>query len=383
MMARRDYGGGTVEERASGRWRVTVELRPDPTTGKRRRRRYTVQGSKRDALQALRASLNERDHGGVDPNRTTTAEWLQRWHERRVADQAVSPRVAENYSAILTKRVVPAIGSVRLQDLRTEHILTLKQQLSEDLAPATVKKALGLVKQGLSAAVAAQLLVRNPAMAVPSPSLTTGVRERRALDETEVAQLLDAARSTPYDVPIRFSLATGIRQAELLGATWQAIDLERRRFEIHQTLAQLRGRFTMRPPKTRNSLRTVELSDSTVGLLRRHRSTQLEDRLRLGTIWEDQDLVFPGRVGSPQFRQAFYRGFKEVVEHSEIDAPSTVNWHILRHTAASLWLKAGVDVFTVSRRLGHASASFTMDQYGHLLAGQQQAAAEALDHLLG
>ena len=70
-------------------------------------------------------------------------------------------------------------------------------------------------------------------------------------------------------------------------------------------------------------------------------------------------------------------------EGADIVVPETINWHSLRHTAASLWLRAGIDVFTVSRRLGHGSASFTMDTYGHLLRGQQRAAAEALDHLIG
>jgi integrase len=60
-----------------------------------------------------------------------------------------------------------------------------------------------------------------------------------------------------------------------------------------------------------------------------------------------------------------------------------VNWHTLRHTAGSQWILHGADIFTVSRRLGHASASFTMDVYGHLLRGQQREAAKALDHLIG
>lgn len=382
-MMRRDYGGGGLQERAPGRWRIEVELLPDPVTGKRRRRRFAIEGTKRDAQAALREALAERDTGGVDPSRITAGEWLTRWLERRVDDNAISPRVAENYHAILTKRVIPSVGAVRLQDLRTEHIIALKGEFADELAPATVKKALGLVKQGLEAAVTAQMLVRNPATAVPSPSLVASTRERRALNETEITQLLQAAQSTRYDVPIRFSTATGIRQAELLGATWEAIDLERRTFEVRRSLAQTRGGFTMRRPKTRNSRRTIELSDSTVALLRRHRSAQLEERLRLGSVWEEHDLLFPGQTGAPQFRQSFYRSYRRVVERAELEASETVNWHTLRHSAASLWLRAGVDVFTVSRRLGHASASFTMDQYGHLLAGQQRAAAEALDHLLG
>jgi len=100
------------------------------------------------------------------------------------------------------------------------------------------------------------------------------------------------------------------------------------------------------------------------------------------TVWCDRDLVFPGPDGRPQWQNVLLRGYRAILMASGIERPEEVNWHTLRHTAASLWIKAGVDVFTVSRRLGHASAAFTMDTYTHLLKGQQRQAAEALDHLL-
>ncbi|MDA1004149.1 MAG: tyrosine-type recombinase/integrase [Chloroflexi bacterium] len=99
----------------------------------------------------------------------------------------------------------------------------------------------------------------------------------------------------------------------------------------------------------------------------------------------------PGPDGRPQYRQAFLRGFRRLLasasaEHDGLEPLAdhgSINWHTLRHSAGSLWIRAGADVFTVSRRLGHASASFTMDTYAHLLSGQQQHAATALDHLIG
>ena len=103
----------------------------------------------------------------------------------------------------------------------------------------------------------------------------------------------------------------------------------------------------------------------------------------MGAAWQDHDLVFPDGSGRYQYRQAFYAGFRRLLHASGIDDPGTVNFHSLRHTAASQWIKAGVDLLTVSRRLGHGSAAFTMDVYGHLLSGQQSAAAAALDHLIG
>ena len=90
--------------------------------------------------------------------------------------------------------------------------------------------------------------------------------------------------------------------------------------------------------------------------------------------------MLPAAGGGPQYRRIFYRDYVAIVKAAGLD--STVTFHSLRHTAASLWIRAGVDIFTVSRRLGHSKTAFTMDVYAHLLEGQQAAAASALDHLL-
>lgn len=129
---------------------------------------------------------------------------------------------------------------------------------------------------------------------------------------------------------------------------------------MRQTLALQKGQPATLPPKTRNSRRTIELSEATVALMRRHRAAQNETRLRLGSIWVDWGLVFPAVDGRPWSRHNFYDRFRRLLVRTEIAAPTTVNRHTLRHSAASLWIKSGADVFTVSRRLGHGSPAFTM-----------------------
>jgi integrase len=382
-MGKRDYGSGSIEERGPGRYRIEIQLGRDPETGKPRRRRFTVRGTKRDAQTAVREALAERDTGGiVDPEGLTVGEWLTRWLERHIADGHVGPRTAERYRGIVRRQLIASIGAISLQDLRRQQIADLKDTLGAKLAPATVRKVLGLLRQALDAAVEGELLSRNPASAVRSPSVKDA-RERRALDADEITLLLAAAEGTEYDVPLRFALATGIRQAELLGATWGSLDLEAGTFTVERTVQHVAGEFLSLAPKTKRSRRTIELSPATVSLLRRHRSDQLEARLRVGSAWSDHDLVFPDALGRFCHRRSFYGGFRQLVAESGIVEPESVTWHSLRHSAASLWIRAGVDLLTVSRRLGHASAAFTMDSYGHLVAGQQAAAAAAMDHLIG
>ncbi|GMU39907.1 MAG: site-specific integrase [Chloroflexota bacterium] len=365
-------------------YRVRRHTGFDPVTGKRQYVYATGRGNAKVAEKALRDLLGKRDNGiTVQPTRTTTAEWLDTWLEGRIADGKVGLRAAENYRIIVTRRLKPAVGTLRLTDLRTDHVIAFKTSLiDEGLAPATIGKVLGLLRQSLEAAVKAGLILRNPTQGVERPSVSSTATERRALSEEELSRLLSAASGTQYEVAIRFALATGVRQSELLGARWSDIDLEGGSFTIQQTIQHVAGQFHALAPKTSNSRRLIELSPITLALLRRHRTAQNEERLRLGSIWQDRGLVFPASDGSPQYRRIFYRDYVAIVRTAGLDHPETINWHSLRHTAASLWIKAGIDVFVVSRRLGHANPGFTMKVYTHLLPGQQRAAAAALDHLL-
>lgn len=387
-MSRKDYGSGSIAERSPGRWQVTVSSGRDPRTGKRQRRRFTVRGVRRDAQRALREALQQRDSGlTASADKMTVGEWLTAWLARHDAEGHISPRTHDRYRGILERHLVPGLGRLRLQQLRPDHLADLKARwLSGDgdgqpLAGATIHKHFVVLRQALADAVTAGVILRNPADAVSAPSVKAAT-ERRALTEDEIADLLAASRGSRYDAPIRFTLAAGVRQGELLAVRWEDVDFDAGSVAIRRTLSYVGGETMFRTPKTANSRRTIEISGPTVQLLRAHRIRQAEHRLQLGALWQENGLVFPSLIGTPWLARPFYRGYRGVLARSEIRDVATVNWHTLRHTAASQWLRHGADVFSVSRRLGHASAAFTMDVYAHLLKGQQKQAAEALDYLL-
>ena len=387
-MSKRDYGGGSIIERSPGRWQVCVELGLDPSSGRRRRQRFTIQGARRDAQQALRKGLQQRDSGlGLSPDKITVGEWLTRWLERHQAEGHIGPRTVDRYRGIIRCHLIPALGRLRLQGLRSDDIAEAKARWLEGsaaqqaLSGGTIHKHLVVLRQALDEAVKARIIERNPCDVVSAPSVKARA-ERRALTEEEIPALLAAAQGSRYDTPIRFTLATGLRQGELLGLRWEDVDFDAGLINVRQSLGYVGGASFFAPPKSERSRRVVELSAATAGLLRSHRAAQAAHRLRLGVIWQDHGLVFPSLIGTPWLARAFYRDYRGVLAGSGIADVASVNWHTLRHTAATQWLRHGADVFSVSRRLGHASASFTMDVYGHLLKGQQRQAAEALDYLL-
>ncbi len=132
-------------------------------------------------------------------------------------------------------------------------------------------------------------------------------------------------------------------------------------------------------PKTRRSRRVVDLDPVTVEMLQRHRGHQREQRLALGVTATASDRVFTGDLGEPLRPDSVGQAFRRLVQSADLPV---IRLHDLRHTHASHLLRAGVNVKVVSERLGHASVSFTLDTYGHVMPGQQAEAAAAAAALL-
>lgn len=371
-MGKRDYGSGSIYERSPGHWRVEIELPADPVTGKRRRDRFTVVGAKRDAQRALRDALRERDDGhAIESNRVTTGEWLGRWLTSYRAEGNVSAMTFQRYEVVLRRHLVPVIGHVRLQDLQRHHVadLVTRWTTGKDSTakapqrPATVKKQLTVLRQALAGAVSASLIRTNPAEDIKTPPVA-GSDEKRALTEAETRSLLEAARGTSIEVPARFAILTGIRQSELLGLKWEDFEPDRKVVRIRRSLSRI-GKGQYNEPKGRRR-RTIELSDATVEMLTRHRAEQNARRLRLGSAWEDHDLVFPTRRGTPRLARNLLRAHRRILDKTDIADHASVTWHTLRHTATSLWLtNGGASTFEVSRRLGHSSTRTTEQVYAH------------------
>lgn len=328
---------------------------------------------RRGSQRGFRLVLPPPAEGVTSPNSLTVGEWLTSWLSQHYEGGHIALATFQRHELIISKHLVPRLGHLRLEALSATDIATMRNEwLSgsgstsrRPMARGTVQKQLKVLRQALTAAVAHGKLAVNPASEVAVPAHRVPV-EQRALDDDEITLLLQNAAGTPHDVPIRLALATGVRQAELLGLEWRDVDMVSRIILIRGT-------------KSARSYRVIEISDGTVALLRAHREARAVWHEEAG---RDEDLLFPGPDGSLWARGPFYRDYRRIVTSSGLRSPQTVKWHTLRHTAASQWLRRGADIFTVSRRLGHASASFTMDVYAHMLRGQQQQAAEALDDLL-
>lgn len=172
------------------------------------------------------------------------------------------------------------------------------------------------------------------------------------------------------------ALAMGLRQGQALGLTWDAVDVETGSPVVRQTLQRIDGKYQYLPPKTTKSRRTIPLPVLVVQALRRHRTRQLEERLRLGQKWDDRGLVFTGERGQPLYGPNVTRQFQGILEAAGLPH---MRFHDLRHSCASLLLAQGVPLSTIQEVLGHSSHAFTRDVYAHLSEELKRDAASAMD----
>ena len=376
--------GGYIRRRGRGSWEVTVDLGRDPTTGRRRRRFLSVRGNKRDAERALAEAVHQRDTGiDITPGKITVADYLRRWL-RDYAEGAVAASTFTRYTGIVEHHLIPNLGRLKLAELRPAHIqaayaaFTRHDRRDGKLSPKTIFEHHALLREALTWAVRWQLLARNPADAVSPPRPER--HEMRVLSAEEAQRLLEAAAATRHYALLFSALATGARLGELLGLRWQEVDLDRGMMQITRTARFFSGKgIVFSHPKTHRSRRPIALSAETVRVLSEHRLRQLEERLQVGPAYGDDGLVFAGPQGRPIFDSTVRRAFYSLAEQAGL---GHVRIHDLRHTAATLMLRAGVNPKVVSERLGHATVSITLDTYSHVLPDLQREAAAALDEML-
>lgn len=377
MAGHREYGTGGLVERSPGRWLVTVELSPDPVTGMRRRRRFTVTGSRGEALRALRSASATRDQGvDLNPSRVLIRDYLERWlneHARLRVKASTLLRYRQ-----LAARLTPFIGGVTLRDLRPAHVQrAYGALLDEGLAARTVLHHHRMLKQALQQAVRWGLIATNPADAATAPRAER--REMRTLSAEEVALVEDAASDEDFRRLVHVAVTTGLRLGELLGLQWGDIDFEHGRIQVQRSAFYRERSTTLGSVKTGRSRRAIAISQGTLATLRQHRAAQAARRLELGPAYQDLDMVFAAPDGSicPPYRVSN----RFAVITAELGLRG-VRFHDLRHTMATLALSAGVHVKVVSERLGHSTTQITLDTYSHVLPDLQEEAAAVLDAVL-
>ena len=289
----------------------------------------------------------------------------------------------------LTVRVYPAIGHLRLDKITSRHI----QQFINDLAlngkslkngrPLSSKTAvhhLSFISDVFSYAVKMEMLTDNPCKRVTVPKGEKKEKDIYTLEE--VAQLFQLLETAPLKYRTFFTLAiySGFRRGEMLGLEWKEVDWEHNVISVRRTsnYTASKGIYTD-TTKTKKSQRSLKFPQSVMDLLREYKAEQDEERIKLGTKWQDYDRLFVKWDGRPMNNNTPYFWLKEFCEENNF---RFCDIHSLRHFYASALINEGVDAATVSGALGHSTITTTTSIYCHVFNQAQARAGDAIASVL-
>jgi integrase len=363
--------------RRGNHWAIVIDAQD--AAGKRKRRWHSFVGTKREAqVECARLIAARQDGTPVDPSRITVAQYLDRFERDWVALH-VSAHSAARYKGALG-HVRRNLCDLQLQKLRPAGVAALYAALSRaGLAARTIGLVHAVLHRALAQAKIWGLVRDNAADVVKPPKASR--QETPMLQPVQASELLERLHGHPLYMLASLALATGMRRNELLALRWQDVNLDAGRLTVERSLEQTAAHgVRAKSPKTTKGRRTISLPASTVAELRVHWREQQEQRLELGAGKSRPDspvlATWDGKFMSPS---AFAHAWRCQMRAVGMD----VKLHMLRHTHASMLIAAGVDILTISRRLGHASATITLNVYGHLIHGTDIRAAQVIDAALG
>lgn len=395
-MGRRAKGSGSLRKVTKERngksytwWEAQVTIGVDPGTGKQKRRTFTgaTQKEVREKMQAAAVTVNEGNY--FEPSKMTVKEWFEIWLSEYCNN--CKPLTVQKYKSMTSAHILPAIGAVKLSKLTVPQVQTFYNNLSksgktvtqkdrktgkveirfEPLSAKTIHDIHGIISKALNCAVNAGMIKNNVAERVTLPKIIK--REIQPLTETQQKAFLEAVANHEYKNLFLLILFTGLRESEAIGLTWDCIDFQNRTLKVCKQLQRVPGnwkeyRFTT---LKNNKSRTITLSPFVLNILQQQHNKKMQQQIINidyldGWNMESErqsELVFTTETGNHIETPALYSAFKKIA--AQIGIPEA-RIHDLRHTFAVISLQNGDDFKTVQDALGHATAAFTLDVYGHV-----------------
>lgn len=375
MGKRRANGEGSIRKRDDGSWegRILIEGKSRSIYGK-------SQAEVRKKLTEIRNDLDNDDY--LEPNDTTVKEWMEIWQDEYLED--VKQSTADRYKSCIRIHIIPALGDIRLLDLRASTIQKFLNQCKkvDRLSEKSVKNIRLVLHKALDQAIEDDQLKKNPCDRAKVPSYDDPPTEMRPLKDNEMPMFLQAIKGNQFEALFYVALFTGMRESELIGLTWDCIDFQHNTIHIYRQLRKTRGKkgqYVFTSLKNKQA-RTFSPPQNVMDMLRKVKIRQSEYRLKAGTSWLNTDeLVFTNDLGKHIATFTLYKHFKEIV--AKIGLPE-MRFHDLRHGYATLALQNGIDVKTVSNNLGHSTTAFTMDKYGHVTETMMKDSAEKMQRFI-
>jgi integrase len=376
---RAPQGAGGICKRSDGRWQGTYTVGTNPGTGKPVKK-YVYAPTEKECVKKLKALQAEIDNGTFQqPNRISIGQWLDVWAAEYLG--GVKPGTVKTYKVQIKTHITPALGAVKLQKLTPHAIQAFYNSLQRDkgLSPKTIKNIHGVLHSALEQASDLDYIRFNPADKCKLPRIEK--KEVAVLTEEKIPAFIQQAGQDVYGTLMYVTLFTGLRESEVLGLTWDCVDFESGSIRIKQQLQRnAEADIYQLAPLKNDKPRLITPAPAVMQRLWAERVRQNANTQKAGEEWQNPlNLVFTNEFGKNLIQRTVVKKFKDVA--AAIGEP-TLRFHDLRHTYAVNALQSGDDVKTVQDTLGHHTAAFTLDTYGHATARMKQASAERMERFI-
>ncbi len=380
------------------------------------------------AVEAFAHTFEQQCMNGqlLEGSKVTLKDFVDRWRTEW-AVQKLQPGTLEKYNAMIDNFILPAIGHLKLADIKPHTVNSFLVSLTKDgcrkdgkpggYAKGTVTKISNILSSILRTAEEWEVIDKNPCkkvrvkaektmdkikfftpeqtalflnyIAKPYTIKTKG--HQRTDDTGKTYQVADytTTKELPLQLKVLFTLAiySGLRKGELLALTWDDVDFQNNTVAVTKAAAVVNNQQIVKVPKTRNSYRIVSIPQSVIKQLQQLKSEQLRYRLKVGAYWQGENWIFTQDNGKMMSYYTPYSALQDILNHynadkAEADKLPMIPFHGLRHTKATLQIAAGTDIRTVSAIMGHRETSTTMNIYSHSLQTAEQEAASKMEKLL-
>ncbi len=397
--------------------RETATFTPDPGLTPRKRQK-AVEDFAQEFERKVKNGL------AMDGRKITLKEFVDRWL-LEYAPQNLEAGTLEKYRAELDGKILPALGHLKLSELRPHTLNAFFVAMTKDGArkdgkpggysKGTITKTRNVLSSVLRTAVEWEIIDHNPLEKVRyqaedaadkieffTPEQATAfldflekpyvihTKGHKRTDDTGKEYAVGNYQRTaevPEQLRVLFQLAIfgGLRKGELLALEWSDIDFQADTVSVTKAVTVVAGQQTTKVPKTKKSRRVVSIPHFLTERLHRLHLERLRYRLSLGDYWQGAEWVFIQANGKQMSYSTPYSAFQDIIaRHNAVEQMQlpAIPFHGLRHTSATLLIANKQDIRTVSSRLGHAQASTTMNIYAHALQEIDRKAVNTLEDVL-
>jgi integrase len=370
---------GSLTERSPGVWRLQTTSDPDAVTGETRRLSRTFRGTKPEATAELQRFVTESGAGLQGGSSVTVAVLLGSF----MGTATLAPTTRQDWASLINRYLIPELGNVPLWKLTARDCDRMYQRLRVGgLGASRVRNAHVILHRAVAQAVRWGWITRNPVSDATRPEVPRSTVTPPNIDDVRLLLALAEETDPTLSCWLDIATSTGARRGEICALRWSDIDLERATVRIERSVAATTAAGVYIKTTKTDRFRLVSLTDRAVRSLTELLDVATSNAAEAGRPTSADDLVFTKdpEAKEPWRPELVTRRWERLRKRAGLEH---VKLHGLRHFVATELLTAGIDLRTVSNRLGHARTSTTLDIYWAWVPAQDEAAAEHLDTVLG